>query len=121
MRLKTLVRDILALAPIVLAAACATGRATRNSLVSDEPCEFRVVNRTSTALAIRQFRGYSTIEIGAVNPNESVSESTSCAEGHVVVAGIPISPQIGVYAGRPVYGSAPLVPGERVQLSLYWP
>jgi hypothetical protein len=102
-------------------AGCATSRANTHA-ARDEECHFTVVNRTGSPLAVRQFIGRSATEIGAINPNESVSATSPCAEGGAFVAGFPIPRQVGVPAQfGPVFAAVELVPGERTRVNLFWP
>lgn len=108
---------------VVLAAlgGCAASRASARAPRGEE-CHFTVANRTGSPLAIRQFVGPGTTEIGAINPNESVSATSPCAEGGAFIAGVPIPVQIGVSPSvPPLFASVELVPGERTRVNLFWP
>jgi hypothetical protein len=123
MRRTTLLeRGAMALALHASIAGCAMALPPRDRVARAAECHFVVFNNTPVALEIRKFSGLSTIAIGAINPGELLSESTSCAEGRVHVAGVPIPMQVGAPPrGALVHGSADLVPGTRVNLGLYWP
>jgi hypothetical protein len=115
-------RRLVALTALALTQGCA-GTTTRRDRVSrDGECQFSVLNKTPHALEVRQFRGYGTIEIGALNPDELLTESAPCADGRVDIAGVPIPMQVGAPVSMAfVRGSVGLAPGTRPMLTLYWP
>ena len=111
----------LTLALLASLSGCATLRTPPRELPEHE-CSFTVLNRTGAPLSVHHIKGWSAVEIGAVNPNEQVSSTTACAEGVAYVWGTPMPPQIGApVMVPPVFGSVELVPGARARLSLYWP
>lgn len=117
-----LARGVCTLAVLVSAGACAVSRPPIDRIARGEECEFVVTNRTGLALEIRRFREYSTVAIGAINPGELLTDSASCAEGRVEIAGVPIPMQVGAPVRFAfVRASADLVPGTRVDLPLHWP
>ena len=121
-RANLVARSAMALTLLASTGACAITRGPTDRVTRDEECQFVVVNRTALALKIRQFRGYSTIPIGVINPGELLNESTSCSEGRVDVAGVPVPRQVGSAVHFAfVHGAADLIPRGRANVSLYWP
>lgn len=98
---------------VALAAACGARRVP----APDGGCEVVVSNRTSVALDARLVTGpASSASLGGLNPGESLTHVVPCAQGQVVVRGIPIVTS-GFFVGA-VQGSAELVAGERATVLL---
>jgi len=109
------------LATLAIAAACGPMRPKPGQLASSQPCEYVVRNATGMALEVRRFEERSLRGVGTLSPGEQLTESAPCSEGRVYVLGIPLPRQIGVPAGKPVFGFVDLDPATRAQLTLYWP
>ena len=104
---------------LALVCSCASG--SRRGLTSDVDCDYVVRNATDIALEVRRFEERRLGGVGTLNPGEQISDRAPCAEGRVYVLGIPVPRQVGAPTGRPAFGFADLVRGERAQITLYLP
>jgi hypothetical protein len=119
-------RALATLVALALLSACGPMRGRGGLLGSEEKCEFVVLNATNWALDVRRYEGTRyeprrAMNIGTLNPSEQLTQTVSCREERVFIAGLPLPVQVGVQLGSPVFAFADLEPGKRAQLTLHWP